>query len=57
MYAKKKDSNSDRLAVMLRSAAALNRVGAIGDRTMRLFESLCVKNVQGLATDEIKISR
>ena len=57
MYAKKKDSNSNRLAAMLRSAVALNRVGAIGDRKMRLFESLCVKNVQGLAKDEIKISR
>ncbi len=57
MTAKKKTPKSDRLAAMHESAAALHRVGAMEDRTMRHFEALCLKPVADLAPDEIKTIR
>lgn len=57
MTAKKKNPKSDRLAAMHESAAALHRVGAMEDRTMRHFDALCLEPVADLAPDEIKTIR
>lgn len=42
---------------MHESAAALHRIGAMGEKTMRHFDALCLEPVANLAPDEIKSIR
>lgn len=57
MVTKKNNPKSARLAAMHESAAALHSVGAMGEKTMRHFDALCLEPVANLAPDEIKSIR
>lgn len=57
MAAQKNNPKSARLAAMHDSAAALHRVGAMEDMTMRHFDALCLEPVADLAPEEIKTIR